>query len=652
MEYWKLKFPPADPITDFAALKPQKARHGETVMSRYFCNPVEMSYRYQFVEKPEGGFTLNREAADPSMILFKGKYYIFPSMTCGFLVSDDGVSWRQVPLHDMPVYDYAPDVRAVGDYMYFCASRRGENCDFYRTKDPESGEFEKIPGTFDFWDPDLFLDDNGRLYFYWGCSNVTPIWGVELDPETMHRIGDPKELIGDGRKRLGYERVGENNRPKEEENSGAGTQKAALSPAPYIEGAWMTKHDGRYYLQYACPGTEYNIYSDGVYEGESPLGPFHPAANNPFSFEPGGFMPGAGHGSTMQDREGAWWHTATMRISVSHLFERRIGIWPAGFDRDGELFCNQRYGDWPMDADRLAADPFAEPEWMLLSYGKKVTASSEECADKCAANAVNENDQNWWKAAADDNQQTLTIDLGEPEDVRAVQVNFADDFGTVKELPEGAVLHGDPGNGRYIEEREFRTRWLLETSVDGGHFDVLEDKRSAETDLPHDLVLRERGVRARYIRLTVTELPYGQKACVSGLRVFGRGNGAAPSKASDVTAVRGVDRRNAVVSWKSEGTGCEVLWGHEPDKLYHSWRVFRKPERAQQDSELTDSGKQEGKPQKSGQQSSDPQENRLSVHGLQSLEIRELDAETEKYWVRVDVFNENGITHGDVVKMS
>jgi hypothetical protein len=32
-----------------------------------------------------------------------------------------------------------------------------------------------------------------------------------------------------------------------------------------LEGAWVTKHDGKYYLQYAAPGTEYNIYADGVY---------------------------------------------------------------------------------------------------------------------------------------------------------------------------------------------------------------------------------------------------------------------------------------------------------------------------------------------------------------------------------------------------
>ena len=57
--------------------------------------------------------------------------------------------------------------------------------------------------------------------------------------------------------------------------------RAALSDNPYIEGAWMTKHDGRYYLQYAAPGTQYNIYNDGVCVSESPLGPFTACPNNP-----------------------------------------------------------------------------------------------------------------------------------------------------------------------------------------------------------------------------------------------------------------------------------------------------------------------------------------------------------------------------------
>ena len=70
----------------------------------------------------------------------------------------DLVNWKWYPLEGLPVYDYAPDVRVVGEWLYFCASRRGEVCDFDRTTDPEGGSFERIPGTVDCWAPNLFAD--------------------------------------------------------------------------------------------------------------------------------------------------------------------------------------------------------------------------------------------------------------------------------------------------------------------------------------------------------------------------------------------------------------------------------------------------------------------------------------------------------------
>ncbi len=561
-------------------------------------------------------------------------------MTRGFLVSQNMVNWKQCPLEGLPVYDYAPDVRAVGDWMYFCASRRGEVCDFYRTRDPESGVFERIPGTFDFWDPNLFLDDDGRMYFYWGCSNMTPIWGVELDPATMHRLGEPVALIENHKTEYGYERTGENHHYdpsgshiiqilKEQMAKTMGCDpaditdvtpaieatpqqyrpllKAALSDNPYMEGAWMTKHEGQYYLQYACPGAQFNVYNDGVYVSGSPLGPFTVCQNNPYSYSPGGFCPGAGHGSTMEDLAGNWWHTSTMRISVNHEFERRVGIWPAGFDADGELFCNQRYGDWPQSVTGDRQDPWAAPEWMLLSYGGKTAASSQ---DQPAQNAVDENIRTWWKAAAGDKTPWLQVDLGDSCSVHAVQINFADDMGLAPQLPQGARLVGEAGRGRYIEERSFCTGWLLEASANGESWFILEDKRNAGTDLPHDLVVKPEGVSARYIRLTVTDTPYGAPACVSGLRVFGRGQGSAPGQAVKVKALR-TDGMTMQVNWQGDAVGYEVLWGHRPDKLYHSYRVFARTE----------------------------------------LEIRALMADVEHYYVRVDAFNENGITVGEVVSV-
>ena len=138
-----------------------------------------------------------REAADPSLVLFKGLYYLFPSMTAGFLVSEDLIKWRHHELGgNIPVCDYAPDVRPVGEYLYFSASKAGENCSFFRSKDPLHEPFEEIKGIFSFWDPNLFFDDDGRLYFYWGCSNVTPIYGVELDAQTLRPQSQPLELFG------------------------------------------------------------------------------------------------------------------------------------------------------------------------------------------------------------------------------------------------------------------------------------------------------------------------------------------------------------------------------------------------------------------------------------------------------------------------
>ena len=609
---------------------------------KYYCNPLNISYRYQFNADPrlKGRIQICREAADPSMICFEGRYYIFASMTLGVWVSDDLVYWEFFRLpEELPLYDYAPDVRVMNGWVYFCASRREENCDRYRTKDIINGPYEKIDGSFPFWDPNLFVDDDGKVYFYWGCSNQTPIWGVELDAETMQPLGGSKALIEGHPFEIGYERIGEDNStfPASEEEIEAKYQgfvkaqgvpesmlpenvkpliRGMFSNKPYIEGAWMDKHCGKYYLQYAAPGTQYNTYSDGVYVSDKPLGPFVLAENNPYSYKPGGFIPGAGHGSTMQDGQENWWHISTMRISENHDFERRIGLWRAGFDADGELFCDQRYGDWPQRVTGFKQDPWQQPEWMLLSSGKKAEASS--FAQPSAANregklrsyepsnAVQENVQTWWKAASASKDEWLCVDLGKTFDVHAVQVNFADD---VIDIPVPGRIR--PGSqARYIEEAKLFTRWKLEGSKDGKNWTVLADKTAADTDLSHDLVVMEEGRNLRYIKLSSMEVPYGQAPCVSGLRVFGLGDGKTP-KAPRFTALRTTDLDMEVITDpQDDASGYNILFGSAPDKLYHSCMVF-------------ESGKKR-------------------IGAL----IKGRD-----YYVRVDAFNESGITEGKTVKL-
>ena len=598
---------------------------------KYYCNPLNINYRYQFNADPrlKGRMQICREAADPSIIKFQGRYFIFASMTLGVWVSDDLAHWENHRLpEELPLYDYAPDVRVMGDWVYFSASRREANCDYWRTKDILNGPYERIEGSFPFWDPNIFQDDDGKIYFYWGCSNATPIYGVELDPATMLPVGEKKALIDGHPYEIGYERIGADNStlPASEEEIEAKYQgyikaqgipeehlpkqvlpliRGMFTNRPYIEGAWMNKHDGLYYLQYAAPGTQYNTYSDGVYVGESPLGPFKLAKENPYSYKPGGFIPGAGHGSTLEDTDGRLWHTSTMSISVNHDFERRVGLWPAGFDGDGQLYCNQRYGDWPADIDAFSKDPWSDPEWMLLSSRKNVTASSYMEGHE-PKEAAEENVKTWWRPVTNGRDEWLCMDLGRVYDIHAVQINFADDS---IDIPcPGEIRPGS--QARYIEERDLLTQWKLEGSEDGNEWFVIEDKSEAKTDLTHDLVVCENGFRARYLRLSDIAVAYEQIPCVSGLRVFGKGDGAKP-RTPEFSAVRTNDIDMTVsIAPQSDAAGWNILFGNSEDKLYHSYMVF-------------DSGEKR-------------------VGAL----IKDRD-----YYVRVDAFNENGITEGNVVKL-
>ena len=60
-----------------------------------------------------------------------------------------------------------------------------------------------------------------------------------------------------------------------------------------------TLANGQYYMQYGAPGTEFNVYADGVYVADYPMGPYTYQKHNPVSYKPGGYMNGAGHGSTV-----------------------------------------------------------------------------------------------------------------------------------------------------------------------------------------------------------------------------------------------------------------------------------------------------------------------------------------------------------------
>ena len=400
----------------------------------------------------------------------------------------------------------------MDDALFVLGSTTTPDFPIWRSTNPQGGEWSEAVSKFSVgaWDPAFFLDDDGRLYLYYGSSNDHPIYGWEIDRQTLQQIGERRQLIRLDDDVHGWERFGEAN-----DNTFL---------RPFIEGAWMTKHGGKYYLQYGAPGTEFSGYGDGVYVGEHPLGPFTYQAHNPISYKPGGFARGAGHGSTFQDPQGNWWHTSTIGICVKNNFERRIGIWPAGFDNDGVMHCDTAYGDYPHYLPRASDADGKQGEfagWMLLNYAKPVTVSST--LGGFAANfAVDEDIKTYWSAATANRGEWLVTDLGAVSTVDAIQVNYADQDATLMGKVSG--LHH---------------QYILQVSIDGKRWQMIIDKSKNRTDVPHDYVELADPVEARFVRIENVYVPTGTFA-LSGLRVFGRGHAAAPKP---VGGIRGPARR-------------------------------------------------------------------------------------------------------------
>lgn len=586
-------------------------------MSKIICNPLNTPGSIEFAgagATPGFGFASGRMRlshqgfGDPAVVRFNGKYFVFGSMK-GFWWSEDLATWHPHCDEDIGVMPGAAgDACVIGDYLYHSASSRDKSW-FTRSKDPlnEKFEFYVDPG-FGFWDPALYKDDDGRVYLYWGCHNVDPIWGIELDAETLMPIGERVVLIEEDRAHHGFERNGWDNDPKVGFLRIGETDAPGLDyDAPWIEGPFMTKHDGKYYLQYAAPATELQVYSDGCYVSDKPLGPYTYCPNSPFSVIRGGFYQGAGHGSTFADEYGNYWHAAST-IGCAPFAARKMGLFPVGFDKDGIMYCDQNFADYPHYIPEGEADPTKLfTGWMLLSLNKPVRASSEIVGHE-AKYVCDENSRTNFVASVRREGQWLEMDLETIDDVRAIQLNFCD-----HDLPGLLGIPYQHFSMLPKEEQKIRHRWLLEGSADGENWEILCDKREANTNMQNDFIVFEEGKRIRYIRVTSVEMPFYNNFAMIGLRVFGHRCASVPkpARAENVKICRSADDGcTAAMSWdKAEGAdGYNVKWGIAPDKLYHSTLVYGKEA--------------------------------LTMHCLN---------DGIAYFIRVDSFNGSGITEGETI---
>lgn len=523
-----------------------------------YCNPVDIDYQYNFEQKARG--ISYRAGADPVIVNHKGEYYLFATISGGWWHSTDMKHWRyikpDVAPHSWPKEDMcAPAVASVGDQLYLFQSTF-ERRPLWVTSTPSTGKLTQfnssmpqVPGAAGPWDPALFHDDDtDRWFMYFGSSNVYPIYGIELDfAHQLSYKGTSQELVGLHPELHGWERFGPNH---------------TSSIKPFIEGAWMTKHQGKYYLQYAGPGTEFNVYANGTYVGEGPLGPFTYAPNNPIAYKPGGFVTGAGHGNTFQDKHGNFWNTGTPWIAVNFDFERRIAMFPAGFDREGLLFANTRFGDFPhfLPTERWTNKDALFTGWMLLSYRKPCEASSYQGVFS-AANTTDENPRSYWVSGSNKPGEWLTVDLGHECDVRAVQVNYT-----------------DYKSALYATDESVYTQFKILVSSDGKSWRTVVDltKDPERRDRVNAYQELAEPTQARFVRYEHVYVA-GPHLAISDLRVFGHGGTTTPRAPTRLNVRRdGQDPRNAFLTWEDVpgAVGYNILWGIRADKLYQTYQIF------------------------------------------------------------------------------
>lgn len=547
-----------------AAAAPAKDASGRRFST--YANPVDLPYRYQSSSRAP-----YREAADPTIIGFKGRYWLFPSHSLGYWWSTDLLHWNFVAGQGYDVGKFAPTVVEINGRLYLSVSQRGRK--IWTTDDPSTGIWTEAadisPGVDD---PAMLLDDDGRLYMYEGISNRGVLHVHEFDPRTFQRLRSADIPQSRDEKNRGWEVRGDKNE--------------LLTEQSYIEGSWITKHDGRYYLQYSAPGTQYKSYADGLLMADKPMGPFVYQPYSPISIKPTGFIAGAGHSSIFRGEKDQWWEATTMTISIRHPFERRLGLFPASFSRSGQLSVDTYLGDYPhyIDGDRGLTG------WMLLSRQKPVAASSSLDGFD-AAKAVDEDIRTWWSARTGDPGEWYQIDLGGMKTIQAVQINFAD----------------QDANARGISNDVYQ--YVLELSDDGQTWRTVMDRSRDGRDAPHDYQVLPEAARARFVRIRNIHMPDGAKFSLYDLRVFGNGDGRQPTGVTSLSARRdAADGRRLYMEWKPVA-GAEfyiVRLGARSGPLNQNYQIY---------------------------------------DGKTSLDVASLNLGTG-YCFSVDAVNENGISQG------
>jgi xylan 1,4-beta-xylosidase len=373
-----------------------------------YCNPLSIPTSAQ------NGSSQGVSLGDVTVMRENNKYYMYCTGG-GAWVSDDLVNWKYQRVEfrsgSLPV---APHVVKYNGAFY-CS---GNSAPLYRAASP-LGPFEVAGQWLDekgqnwtgAFDVDIFIDDDNKPYLFYSGHSTKGIYGVPLKPDTPNQFAAaPTHLFAFDKSHI-WERYGDANE---------------YSEVTWIEGPWMFKRNGTYYLEYSASGTQWISYATGVYTAKSPLGPFKYAPVNPILRQTTGVVTGPAHGCVVEGPDGNLWQFSTL-VMNNPPGGRRLAMDPIGFDKDGNMFVT-RASDTPQWAPGVVADPARNSDSgsIPLTINKlramrARSSFSSQRPGRDAAYALDNWNGTWWEPAEDDAQPMLTLDLGAATDQDPVQ---------------------------------------------------------------------------------------------------------------------------------------------------------------------------------------------------------------------------------------
>ncbi len=259
--------------------------------------------------------------SDPSVCKVGEDYYLVTSTFEFFpgvpiFHSKDLVNWQQIGhcIHrpeQLPngINIFAATLRYHDGTFYMITTNTGKEGNFYVTATDPAGPWSDpiwidIPGI----DPDLFFDDDGKVYV-----TSSPFIVYEINIKTG-------ELLAEGRKVW----------------FGTGGR--------YAEAPHIYKKDGYYYLMAAEGGTE-EAHSVTIARSNSIWGPYTDNPANPIlahANAAGQNIPiqGVGHGDIIQAHDGSWWtvfhgYRKCVNYPVHHILGRETCLAPMIWPKNG-----------------------------------------------------------------------------------------------------------------------------------------------------------------------------------------------------------------------------------------------------------------------------------------------------------------------------